>query len=133
MTTGVDALLANARRRLRRLGPAQAQRAAADGALLVDIRPVAQRAEHGEVPGALVIDRNVLEWRLDPSCEARLPIANSYDRQIVLLCQEGYASSLAAAALVEIGLRNATDVIGGYCAWREAGLPTGPLAPPTEA
>lgn len=124
-TTGVDGLLARARDRLDRVTPQQAAREfLEEGALLVDIRPVAQRAEHGEVPGALVIDRNVLEWRLDPACSARLPVADSYERRVLVLCQEGYASSLAAAALRELGLRRATDVIGGFVAWREAGLPT---------
>jgi rhodanese-related sulfurtransferase len=89
---------------------------------VVDIRPAAQRAAEGELPGALVVERNVLEWRFDPASEARLPIAD-YDLQIILLCQEGYASSLAAASLVELGLHRATDVIGGYAAWvRELGV-----------
>ncbi|RJK95519.1 rhodanese-like domain-containing protein [Vallicoccus soli] len=101
--------------------PAAAPDAVAAGALLVDIRPVGQRAEHGEVPGALVVDRNVLEWRLDPQGSARLPVA-SYDRTVVVLCQEGYSSSLAAADLLELGVP-ATDVVGGYAAWRAAGLP----------
>ncbi len=115
--TSIDALLDRARGRLRRVTPAEASRAWADGAVLVDIRPALQRAAHGELPGALVIERNVLEWRLDPTSDARLPIA-SYDLEVILLCQEGYASSLAAATLQELGLHEATDVIGGYAAWR---------------
>lgn len=124
MNAGVDELLSRARQRYDRLTAEQAYLASAEGALLVDIRPAAQRAEHGEVPGALVIERNVLEWRLDPTSDARVPMANAWDRQIVLLCQEGYASSLAAAALLDVGLRRATDVIDGFQAWRDAGLPT---------
>ena len=82
----------------------------------MDIRPAAQRAEHGELPEALVIERNVLEWRFDPTSEAALPIAR-YDLQVIVLCQEGYTSSLAAAALQDLGIWRATDVIGGYAAW----------------
>lgn len=120
----IDAMLARARARLRRV---DARRAAAEverGAVLVDIRPAAQRAEEGEIPGALVIERNVLEWRLDPTSDARLPVATGDDLRVIIICSEGYTSSLAAASLQELGLRNATDVIGGYHAWRRAGLPT---------
>ena len=113
----IDEVLAEARSRLHRVTPEQADRAAAEGAVLVDIRPAAQRAEEGSWPGALIIERNVLEWRFDPAGEARLPIA-SYDLPVIITCQEGYTSSLAAAALQELGIRGATDVIGGYAAWR---------------
>ncbi|MEV0156501.1 rhodanese-like domain-containing protein [Micromonospora sp. NPDC050686] len=139
---GIDEILADARARLRRLDPEQAHLAYRRGALLVDIRPVGQRAAHGTVPGALAIERNVLEWRLDPRCPARLPIAVDYDLPVLVLCQEGYTSSLAAAALQEIGLRRATDVVGGFAAWRIAGLPAlgptppyhpSPVAPPVTA
>jgi rhodanese-related sulfurtransferase len=115
----IATLLEKARGRLERLTPAQAQHAWAAGAVVVDIRPALQRATHGELPGALVIERNVLEWRLDPSSDARLPIAD-HDLQVIILCQEGYASSLAAATLQDLGLRRATDVIGGYAAWKAA-------------
>jgi rhodanese-related sulfurtransferase len=123
---GVDALLADARSRLERLTP----RAAFDeltglDAVIVDIRPAAQRAASGEVGGGipvLVIERNVLEWRFDPRSEARIPEA-SYDRRVIVLCQEGYSSSLAADALQSLGIHRATDVIGGFDAWRAAGLP----------
>ncbi|GMA86807.1 hypothetical protein GCM10025868_20570 [Angustibacter aerolatus] len=91
--------------------------------MLVDIRPAAQRLLEGEVPGALVVERNVLEWRFDPGSDARLPIA-SYDLRVLVLCSEGYTSSLAAAALVGLGITRATDVVGGFVAWRAAGLPT---------
>lgn len=120
----VEDLLARARTRLRRVTARQAYDAVREQqALLVDIRPAAQRAEHGEIPGALIIERNVLEWRLDPASEWRLSEA-SHGRQILIFCQEGYASSLAAEALLDIGLSLATDVDGGFRAWREAGLPT---------
>lgn len=120
----IDQLLEAARARLVRLSPPEAHDAAGRGAMLVDIRPAAQRSAEGEIPGALIIDRNVLEWRLDPASSARLPEASAYDRQIVIVCAEGYASSLAAAALHDLGLSCATDVIGGFRAWRAAGLPT---------
>jgi rhodanese-related sulfurtransferase len=116
-------LLASARSGLLRLDPYRAVRAWREGAVLVDIRPAAQRAEEGEVPGALLVERNVLEWRFDPASDARLPIA-SYDLHVIVLCSEGYTSSLAAAALQQVGIRRATDVIGGFQAWRAAGLAT---------
>lgn len=121
---GIDEILAGARARLHRLGPQATRDAMAEGAVLVDIRPAAQRAEHGEIPGAIVIERNVLEWRLDPRSDARLPFADRYDLRVIVTCQEGYTSSLAAAALQDLGLFRATDLDGGYRAWREAGLPT---------
>ncbi|RZU75195.1 rhodanese-related sulfurtransferase [Micromonospora kangleipakensis] len=133
---GIEEILAAARARLRRLDPEQAHLAYRSGALLVDIRPAGQRAAHGTVPGALAVERNVLEWRFDPRCPARLPQAVDYDVPVVILCQEGYTSSLAAAALQELGLYRATDVAGGFAAWRIAGLPTlGPTPPhrPTSA
>jgi rhodanese-related sulfurtransferase len=116
-------MLIHARSRLQRLTPAQAYDAVAVGALLVDIRPGWQRAVEGEVPGALLVERNHLEWRFDPECEARLPQATGYDVQVIVLCSEGYTSSLAAAALQTLGLHNATDVIGGFHAWTAQGLP----------
>jgi rhodanese-related sulfurtransferase len=120
----IDEILASARERLVRLDPEAAHVAARhDGAVLVDTRPVGQRDATGTIPGALIIDRNVLEWRLDPRCEARLPIADSYDTHYVLFCQQGYSSSLAAASLQDLGLHRATDLDGGFVAWRAAGLP----------
>ncbi|MBW8732365.1 MAG: rhodanese-like domain-containing protein [Terrabacter sp.] len=113
----IDEVLAEARGRLQRLTPEQAEAARADGALVVDIRPAAQRAAVGELPFVTVIERNVLEWRLDPSSDASLPVA-SHDLEVIVLCQEGYTSSLAAAALQDLGIHRATDVIGGYAAWR---------------
>jgi rhodanese-related sulfurtransferase len=119
---GIDDVLADAQARLTRLDPREALAAQSAGAVLVDIRPQLNRETEGEIPGALVIDRNVLEWRLDPTNDARLPIA-SYDLQIVLVCNEGYASSLAAAALQDLGVTRATDLAGGFRAWRTTGLP----------
>ena len=121
----IDELLADARRGLDRLTPGQASAAIAAGALLVDIRPAAQRAAEGEVPGALIVERNVLEWRFDPASAARLPQAR-YDLRVIIMCSEGYTSSLAAAALRQLGLRAATDLDGGYRAWAAAGLPVHP-------
>lgn len=120
--TVVD-LLASARAGLVRLSPPDAYAAVRTGAALVDIRPAAQRRAEGEVPGALIVERNVLEWRFDPASEARLPQA-SYDLHVVVLCSEGYTSSLAAHALQQVGVRRATDVVGGFQAWARAGLPT---------
>jgi rhodanese-related sulfurtransferase len=123
---GIDELLAQARSGLRRLGPAAAFAALADGALLVDIRPLEQRIIEGEVPGAILIGRNVLEWRLDPRSSARIPALASAEMQIIVMCSEGYASSLAAASLRQLGLARATDLDGGFRAWQAAGLPTRP-------
>jgi rhodanese-related sulfurtransferase len=120
----IDEILAAARLRLTRLGPAEAEQAAAAGGLLVDIRPAAQRRDEGTIPGATIIERNVLEWRFDPASAARLPIA-SYDLQVIVFCSEGYTSSLAAASLLDLGVHRATDLDGGFRAWQAAGLPVG--------
>ena len=125
MTKTVEELLEEARARLRRLSPADAADALAAGALVVDTRPAAQREREGEMPGALVIERNVLEWRLDPASPDRVPDVTGYDQVVVVVCSEGYSSSLAAAALQDMGFRNATDVAGGFRAWKAAGLPVG--------
>jgi rhodanese-related sulfurtransferase len=119
----VDDLLDQARGRLRRLDPVQAHEAIKAGAILVDTRPEAQRRAEGAVPGALLVERNVLEWRLDPNSPARLPEATGYGAHVIVMCSEGYASSLAAASLQDLGLRNATDLAGGFAAWAKAGLP----------
>jgi len=118
----IDQVLAQARTRLDRLTPQRALRAVSDGAVLVDIRPAAQRAAEGEIPGALIVERNVLEWRFDPASAARLPRA-SYDLHVIVVCSAGYTSSLAAAALQDLGVRRATDLDGGFLAWQAAGLP----------
>ncbi|MCO7218213.1 rhodanese-like domain-containing protein [Klenkia sp. PcliD-1-E] len=119
----VDELLAAARSRIQRVTPLEAAARVAAGGLLVDIRPAAQRYREGWVAGALVVERNVLEWRFDPASGARLPEATGYDVDVVVLCSEGYTSSLAADALRAIGLSTATDVVGGFHAWVAAGLP----------
>jgi rhodanese-related sulfurtransferase len=126
----ISEVLAQTRQRLARLGPEQAWAAMQGGALLVDIRPAAQRAAEGEVPGALIVERNVLEWRLDPASAARLPEA-SYGRPVIVMCSAGYASSLAAASLQDLGLTAATDLAGGFLAWARAGRPVqaGPAVP----
>ena len=120
----IDDILAAARARLSRVTPAEAFAELDAGAVLIDIRPAAQRAAAGEIPGSVVIERNHLEWRLDPESSARLPWATGYDLRPIVICAEGYTSSLAAAALQDLGLARATDVAGGYQAWQAAGLPT---------
>ncbi|EFC84364.1 Rhodanese domain protein [Parafrankia sp. EUN1f] len=119
----IDAMLAAARARLDRLTPDEAAAAVAAGAILIDIRPAAQRAAEGAIPAAVIIERNVLEWRLDPTCEARAAFATGDDIRPIIICSEGYTSSLAAAALLDLQLTAATDVIGGFHAWAAAGLP----------
>jgi rhodanese-related sulfurtransferase len=121
----IDLVLDAARARLRRLAADEVPAALHRGAVLVDIRPQAQRAREGEVPQALVIERNVLEWRCDPTSDARLPQAVGDDVEWVILCSEGYTSSLAAAALQDLGLQRATDVVGGYHALVGAGVLAG--------
>jgi rhodanese-related sulfurtransferase len=121
----IDELLAAARARLVRLGPREALEAQRRGALLVDIRSAADREAEGEIPGAVVVERTVLEWRLDPASPDRLPVA-SYDAHVVIVCNEGYSSSLAAATLQDLGIARATDLAGGFRAWQAAGLPTAP-------
>ena len=125
MPITLQELLVRARRDLVRVDPAQAAAELAVGALLVDIRPADQRSTGGEIPGATVIDRNVLEWRLAPHSKWRIDAVASPVTRVIVLCNEGYSSSLAAATLKELGLVNATDVIGGFQAWKAAGLPVG--------
>jgi rhodanese-related sulfurtransferase len=120
----IDEILAAARARLVRVTPREAFAEFRAGATLADIRPAAQRAAAGEIPGSLVVERNHLEWRFDPVSDARLPWVTGYDLRVIVICAEGYTSSLAAAALHDIGLRRSTDVVGGYQAWAAAGLPT---------
>jgi rhodanese-related sulfurtransferase len=128
---GINEVLAEARTGLDRLDAREAYDAARAGAVLVDIRPQINRDLEGGLPGAAVIDRNVLDWRLDPASDARLPIAG-YDLHVIVVCNEGYASSLAAAALQNLGIQRATDLVGGYRAWRAAGLPTTEPAEPID-
>lgn len=124
----ISQILTDARARLERLTPKRAYEELTDTArpwpvVLVDIRPEAQRRAEGEIRGAIVVERNVLEWRFDPQCPHRLPLAHRYDLQVIIFCQESYTSSLAAASLHDLGMLNATDIIGGFAAWKDAGLP----------
>ena len=118
----IDDLLAEARARLVRLTPEEALAAQSAGALLVDTRSERDRTAEGTIPGVLVVERTVLEWRLDPASETALPEA-SYDAQVVVVCNDGYSSSLAAATLQALGIHRATDMIGGFRAWKRSGLP----------
>jgi len=122
MTSRIDLVLQAARDRLWRIEADQVVAALDRGALLVDIRPQAQRDREGAVPGALIVERNVLEWRCDPTSDARIPQAVDDDVEWVIVCSEGYTSSLAAAALKDLGLWRATDLAGGYVALRDAGV-----------
>lgn len=126
MAPSLDDHLAALRATYRRLDPAQAAGAAGEGALLVDIRYAALRDRDGTIPGAAIVERNELEWRLDPSGTHRIAQAVSYDLPVVVVCNEGYASTLAAASLHALGLPRATDLAGGFQAWRAAGLPVTP-------
>jgi rhodanese-related sulfurtransferase len=128
VSRSADDLVSHARRRIDRTRPEDLADVVSAGGLVVDIRPAAQRSDEGELPGALVIERNVMEWRLDPHGSHRLPEATGFDRPVVVVCSEGYASSLAAASLHQLGYRRATDLLGGYRAWRslvEAGAGAG--------
>ncbi len=120
MTRTVHDLLAAARARLDRPDPHKAAELVEQGAILVDTRPGWQREQEGELPGALLIERNHIEWRLDPTSDARIPQATDHDVRWIVVCSEGYSSTLAAASLQDIGLRNATDLDGGYQAWKRA-------------
>lgn len=123
MPKSIDELLEEARERLERVTPEQAYAELQEGAILVDHRTFEQRRDHGDIPGAVQIDRTVLEWRLDPQSEWRIPAVTGHRSRVILICQEGYSSSLAAATLQELGLERATDVAGGFEAWRDADLP----------
>ena len=124
----IEEMLTAARERLVRLTPEQAFAELSGEGVLIDIRPAWQRANEGEIPGSVVVERNHLEWRLDPCSSARLPWVSGYDHRVIVICQEGYTSSLAAAALQDLGLHRATDVIGGYWAWTAQGLPSAPAS-----
>ena len=116
-TRSIDEILAAARTRLDRVEPENLETERIAGAVIVDIRPIEQRTRDGQLPGALVIDRNVLEWRLDPACEHHIADVADYDTRLVIVCNEGYQSSLAAALLHDVGLHRATDLVGGFQAW----------------
>jgi rhodanese-related sulfurtransferase len=116
--SAIAKLLAQARRNFDRVLVEDLADEVARGAILIDIRPLEQRRRDGDLPGAVVVDRNVLEWRLDPTSPDRLPIATGIDVRLIIVCNEGYSSSLAAATLHELGMRSATDLVGGFQAWR---------------
>jgi len=124
----IDELLAQARAGLVRLGPHEARGAISGGALLIDIRSESQRATDGSVPNAIWFARNVLEWRCDPSCEAHDDRVGGLERRVIVMCDEGYQSSLAAATLQQLGFAGATDLVGGFQAWRAAGFPVAPAS-----
>ncbi len=121
--SAIDNLLAQARGKLVRVPVEDLADKVARGAIVIDIRPLEQRRRDGDLPGAIVVDRNVLEWRLDPTSPHRLPIATGADVRLIIVCHEGYSSSLAAATLHELGLRSATDLVGGFQAWRTWSAP----------
>jgi len=114
----IDRLLERARSGLDRVQPADLASEVAAGALVIDTRPIEQRQRDGELPGALIIDRNVLEWRLDPTCPHHIAEADTATRRMIIVCHEGYSSSLAAASLRQLGIERATDLVGGFQAWR---------------
>jgi rhodanese-related sulfurtransferase len=119
----VDELLDEARASLQRMSPAETEHAGREGALIVDIRPLELRVRDGVIPGALAVGRNVLEWRLDPESPHRIPEATSHEQAVVVVCDEGYASSFAAVSLQQLGFHRATDLVGGFQSWKAAGLP----------
>ncbi len=129
MSPTPDDLVARSRRRIGRTRPEQLADVLATGGLIVDIRPAAQRADEGELPGAVVVERNVLEWRLDPAGSHRLPQVTGFTQPVVVVCSEGFASSLAADSLLTLGYRQATDLVGGYRAW-SAWVERAPDRPP---
>jgi rhodanese-related sulfurtransferase len=112
-----DELLDRARQKISRVTPASLETVAATGGLIIDIRPSEQRRSEGELDGAIILERNVLEWRLDPTGSHRIPEVRDHDQEIVIVCSAGYASSLAAASLVDLGFTRAADLDGGYQAW----------------
>ena len=123
----IDDLLSEVRERIDRVSPEEAAAEVSEGALLVDIRSESQRAADGVVPGAMYHPRNVLEWRMDPASGATDPAVGGLERRVIVMCDAGYASSLAAETLREIGFARAADLDGGFQAWRDAGLPVEPL------
>jgi rhodanese-related sulfurtransferase len=114
----IDELVARVRAVLLRVAPQDLAAEMRAGALVIDVRPAEQRARDGAMPGAIVVDRNVLEWRLDPASPHRLAEVTGYDQRVIVVCNEGFSSSLAAATLHDLGLHRATDLVGGYQAWR---------------
>ena len=129
MTKTVDDLLDEVRGRYERVNPEQASEEQHAGAIIVDTRSYEQRRDHGLIPGAVIMERNVMEWRLDPASDAHERWVTGHDTTIILVCQQGFGSSLAVRSLLDMGLERATDMIGGFEAWREAGLPVEPHSP----
>ena len=129
----IDEILAVARARLNRIEPVQLAQAFADGAMVIDIRPHEQRSRDGGLAGAVVIDRNTLEWRLDPSCAHHIADVSGWEMWIVIVCNEGYSSSLAAAMLQDLGLHQATDLVGGFQAWQAFNTQPSPTALTSQA
>jgi rhodanese-related sulfurtransferase len=123
----IDDLLTDARASLHRLEPREAKEHMDAGALLIDTRTESQRSEQGELPNAIVVDRTILEWRLDPACESRISEIHGYDHMVIVVCRQGYSSSLAAQSLQRLGLHRATDIIGGVENWIQQGLPLSEL------
>lgn len=126
----IELQLERARASLERVTAEQAFAESQSGALLVDTRTFEQRRVQGDVPGSICIDRTVLEWRLDPTGSWCIPDVEGPDTRIIVMCRQGFSSSLAAASLQAIGLARATDIIGGFEAWRDAGLPVAPFEDP---
>jgi rhodanese-related sulfurtransferase len=126
----VHDVLAAARARYTRLEPVQAHIAMTHGSLLIDVRDSDQRRRDGTIPGALIVDRTVLEWRFDPESGATHPQITGVGQSLILICNQGYSSSIAVASLLDLGATDVTDVVGGFEAWRAAGLP---VDPPTHA
>lgn len=118
MSVSADELVERARRRIRRVGPYELESLLVEGAIVVDIRPAEQRGLEGTMPGALVVERNTFEWRMDPTSDHRLSEVHDHHQPVVVVCSAGYASSLAAASLVDLGYQRAADLVGGYQAWR---------------
>jgi rhodanese-related sulfurtransferase len=125
----IDDLVEDARARIRRLTPEEAREAQANGAVILDTRTYEQRHEHGVIPGAIVVSRNVIEWRVDPTSGWDDPDIVGRTGPVIVMCQEGFASSLAAATLIGLGIEDATDLAGGFEAWKDAGLPVAEAAP----
>jgi rhodanese-related sulfurtransferase len=126
----IDDLLETARARIRRLTPEEARDAVARGGVILDTRTYEQRRADGVIPGATVMSRNVVEWRVDPTSGWEDPEVVARTGPVIVMCDEGFASSLTAATLVDLGIEDAADMIGGYQAWKAAGLPTEPASPP---
>lgn len=126
----IDDLLETARARLDRLTPAEARDAMARGGIILDTRTYEQRRAHGVIPGAVVMSRNIIEWRVDPTSGWEDPDVVARTGPVIVMCDEGFASSLAAATLRDLGIDDATDMVGGYQAWKAEGLPTEPAPPP---